>query len=174
MKVLETIKSIFVTILGVIFFLFALSMTLLLLNYNDYGVTQFGDTSLILIKGDVSSENYTKGDLVIVEAKKLKDLEVGDELFTYNVAKDHSVSIDLGIIGEIYTEEDAISFENGSTYSSEFIAGQATKIYHNVGTFISLVTSQWGFLFVVLVPGFLIFIYELYALIVEIKYGDEE
>lgn len=174
MKVLETIKKVCLTILGVIFFVFALCMTLLLLNYNDYGVTQFGDTSLILIKGDVSSDNYKKGDLVIVESKKIKDLVVGDEVFTYNVGKDHSVSIDLGTIGEIYVEEDAISFENGATYSAEFIAGQATKVYHTVGTFVSLVTSQWGFLFVVLVPGFLIFIYELYALIVEIKYGDEE
>ena len=34
--------------------------------------------------------------------------------------------------------------------------------------------SKWGFLFIVLVPCFLIFIYEVYALIIEIKYGAEE
>ena len=56
----------------------------------------------------------------------------------------------------------------------EFVAGRPQKVYEGLGIFLSVVESQWGFLFIVLVPCFLIFIYEVYALIVEIKYGDEE
>lgn len=173
MKILEKIKSFILTVLGAVFFLFALAMTILLLNYNKYGVTQFGDTSLILINSSLSSDNYSKGDLVIVETVRVKDIEVGDEIFAYNVGKDQIVTIDLGKVGEIYEDEDAVSMENGATYSSQYIAGQAVKVYESVGTFLSIVTSKWGFLFFVLVPGFLIFIYELYALIIEIKYGEE-
>ena len=56
----------------------------------------------------------------------------------------------------------------------EFVAGVGTKSYEKIGTALSVIESQWGFLFIVLVPCFLIFIYEVYSLIVEIKYGGEE
>ena len=71
-------------------------------------------------------------------------------------------------------DDEAITFENGNSYSREFIAGKPTKVYNDLGGYLSVVESRWGFLFIVLVPCFLIFIYEVYALIVEIKYGAEE
>lgn len=176
MKVLNKIKQIFLTILGVAFFAFALIMTILLLNYNNFGVTQFGGTSLIIIKEDISSDDFKKGDLVIVESKRLDKIEIGDQIFTYRVDSKRVPHVDLGVVGKIYPDpaENAISFENGATYSDEFIAGEATKVYSGIGTFLSIVQSRWGFLFMILVPGFLVFIYELYALIVEIKYGEKE
>ena len=44
-KVLTIIKKVILTIVGVAYFIFALAMTILLLNYNNYGVTQFGSKS---------------------------------------------------------------------------------------------------------------------------------
>ena len=75
---------------------------------------------------------------------------------------------------QIYLEEDAIAFENGSNYSMEFIAGTPEKVYNDIGLYLGIIESKWGFLFIVLVPSFLIFVYELYSLIVEIKYGSDE
>ena len=173
-KVLKLVKSIIMGILLFVYFAFVIVMTVLLLNFNDYGVTQFGNTSLIIINDEISNNNYNKGDVVIVKREKLEKLEVGSELFTYKVDEKGAVSIDLGIIGNIYPEEDAISFENGSTYSMEFIAGIPTEKHEKIGTFLSIVESKWGFLFIVLVPSFLIFVYEVYSLIIEIKYGKDE
>lgn len=174
MKVLNAIKKVVLGIIGVLYFAFALVMTILLLNYNDYGVTQFGNTSLVIINDEVANEKYDKGDLVIVESKKLEKLKVGDEIFTYRVDSKGAPHIQIGKIGEIYEEDEAISFENGETYSTDFIAGMAKEKHPKWGTFLAIVESQWGFLFIVLVPCFLIFIYELYSLIIEIKYGAEE
>lgn len=174
MKVLNAIKKVVLGIIGVLYFAFALVMTILLLNYNDYGVTQFGNTSLVIINDEVANEKYDKGDLVIVESKKLEKLKVGDEIFTYRVDSKGAPHIQIGKIGEIYEEDEAVSFENGETYSTDFIAGMAKDKYPKWGTFLAIVESQWGFLFIVLVPCFLIFIYELYSLIIEIKYGAEE
>ena len=173
-KVLETIKQILIGIIGTAYFIFALIMTILLLNFNDYGVTQFGTKSLVIINDEIASENYEKGDLVIVESKKIDKIEVGEEIFTYRIDSKGIPSIQVGTVGDVYVEDEAISFENGETYSMEFVAGVGTKSYEHIGTALSIIESQWGFLFIVLVPCFLIFIYEVYSLIVEIKYGAEE
>lgn len=173
-KILKLVKKIIIGILAVIFFGFAITMTILLLNYNKYGVTQFDKTSLILIKEKISSDNYVKGDLVIVEAVKIDTIAPGDEVFAYKVEKGGAVSIDLGVIGETHPKENAVTFKNGSTYAMDYVVGKATKTYNKIGTYLSLFESKWGFLFIILVPSFLIFIYEIYTLIIEVKYGDEE
>lgn len=173
-KLLKGIKNFISFVLFVIYFCFALVMTVLLLNYNDYGVTQFGDSSLILINKKISNDTYKEGDLVVVESAKIEDYKIGEYIFTYRVGADRIPVVQVGKVGNIYPEEDAISFENGETYSSEFIAGTAVKQYGKIGGVLSIIESKWGFLFIVLIPVFLIFIYEVYALIIEIKYGAEE
>lgn len=174
MKVLKIIKNIILGILFVIYFTFVIIMTVLLLNFNDYGVTEFGDTSLVIINDEISNEKYEKGDLVIVKSKKIEKINVGEEIFTYKIDAKGNVSLDLGNVGNIYPEENAVSFENGSTYSAEYIAGVPQEKHSDIGLFLSVVESKWGFLFIVLVPSFLIFVYEVYSLIVEIKYGSDE
>ena len=173
-KVVQAIKSFVVGVLGCLFFTFAIAMTILLLNFNKYGLTQFGNTTLVMISDSISSETFQKGDLVIVKSRKLSDLEIGTELFVYRIVNNNKVIVEVGKLGEVYLEEDAIAYENGDVFSSEFIIGTSDKIYNKIGTYLSIVESKWGFLFLVMVPCLLIFIYEIYALIVEIKYGEEE
>lgn len=174
MKTLKMIKNILMGILGTAFYAFALIMTILLLNFNNYGVTEFGDKSLIILKQEVSNKNYKKGDLVIVQKARYDMINVGDEIFTYSVNSKGVATVEIGIVGEKYDKEKAISFENGASFSEDFIIGKATKTYNDYGTVLSVIESKWGFLFIVLVPGFIIFLYEIYALIIEIKYGGEE
>ena len=173
-KIIKAIKSFITGLLMLIFFIFAISMTMLLLNYNKYGLTQFGDTTFVIINDKISSETFKKGDLVIVKNQKLTALELGEEIFVYRINEGGSVSIELGKVGEIYPEEDAVAFENGDIFSTQFVIGTADEIYNDIGTYLAIIESKWGFLFIVLVPCLLIFIYEIYALIVEIKYGAEE
>ncbi len=174
MKALGVIKKILIGITGVIFFIFALTMTILLLNYNDFGVTQFGNTSLIIINDSLSTKNYKKGDLVLVDGLKIEQIKEGNEIFVYQPDQNGVVSINLGVVGKVHADDNAISFENGANYSMKYVIGESTKIYNNLGFFLSLIESKWGFLFIILVPSFMIFIYEFYALIVEIKYGKED
>ncbi len=174
MKAMKIMRNIILGVVGLIYLVFVISMTVLLLNYNDFGVTEFGNDSIVIIDDEIKNENYEKGDLVVVEGKKVEDLKEGEEVFTYHADRNGVVSIDIGTIGQIALEERAISFENGSSYTEEFIVGQTREVYSNLGTYVGFITSQWGFFFTVLVPCFLIFVYQLYALIIEIKYGEEE
>ena len=173
-KILEAIKSFIIGVIGCIFFAFAISITVLLLNYNKYGLTQFGNTTLVIISDFITSDTFEKGDLVFVKSKKINDLQLGEEIFVYRIINNHKVIVEVGKVGQVYPEENAVAFENGDIFSSEFIIGTSDKIYDKIGTYLSIVESKWGFLFIVLVPCLLIFIYEIYALIVEIKYGAYE
>ena len=173
-KVFKMIKTTIMTIVGIMYFAFALFMTVLLLNFNEYGVTQFGKKQLVLIREELAIKDFNKGDLVIVEQLDLDEIKVGDKIFTYKINKQKKAEMQYGIIGNVYLEDDAIAYENGDTYSDEYVAGKAIESHAKIGTFLSIIESQWGFLFLVLVPIFLIFIYEVYALIIEIKYGADK
>ena len=174
MKVLKIIKNTIIALVGTVYFVFALAMTVLLLNYNEFGVTQFGSKSLVIINDDIANENYKRGDLAIVEKIKVEKIQIGDEICTYRVDSTGVPHIQIGKVGAVYEKENTITFENGENYGNDFIAGKNTKIYDKLGTALSIIESKWGFLFIVLVPCFLIFIYELYSLIIEIKYGAQE
>ena len=174
MKIGKIIKKIFIGILATVFFGFAIAITFLLLNYNKYGVTEIEDTSVVIIKKGISSENFSKGDVVLVRKTKVLDLAVGEEIFAYKVAEDGSVSIELSKIDELHPNDNAVTLENGNTFGELFIIGKPYKVYEKVGTYLSIVESTWGFLVIVLVPSFIILIYEIYELIVEIKYGKNE
>lgn len=174
MKAIKVIKNIVISIVLVVFFAFTITMTILLLNYNKFGVTQFDDVSLLIIKKNFSSETYPKDSLVFVESKKVTDYKIGEEVFTYHLDGTGGVDIQLGVVGQIYEKDDAIAFKNGGTYSSQFIIGTGYKIYPGLGKILSIIESKWGFLFIILVPNFFLFIYQLYSLIIRIKYNKEE
>ena len=174
MKVLKIIKKVVISILLIVYFAFTITMTVLLLNYNKFGVTQFDDKSLLIIKKGFTSETYEKNSLVITESKEIKDYNEGDEVFVYHLDGHGGVSIQLGVVGQVHIEDNALTFANGETYSSEFIIGTGDKIYPNIGLYLSVIESKWGFLFIILIPNFFLFVYQLYSLIAEIKYGSDE
>ncbi len=174
MEILGKIKNVFIGVLVAVFSLFALLMTLLLLNYNQYGVSEFGSKSLIIMDEEIANKNYQKGDLIIVEKTRYEMINKGDEIFAYSVNSQGKANVEVGIVGDKFDKEKAIAYENGASFYEDYVIGKATKTYHDLGSFLSIIESKWGFLFIVLVPGFMIFLYELYALIVEIRYGDEE
>ncbi len=174
MKVLKTIKNIFLGIIIIVFSCFAICMTVLLLNFNDFGVTEFGDKSLVILNREISSRNYKRGDLIIVEKVAYDLIKEGDELFAYSVDNRKKVNIEVGEVQELYPKEKTVAYKNGEGFSQEYIIGKAINTYHDVGTYLAVIESKWGFLFIVLVPCFIIFIYEIYALIVEIRYGEDE
>ncbi len=171
---MKIVKKIIIATVVVLFFAFAILMSIVLLNHNDYGVPQFGDTTLVVINNNISSTKYEEGDLVIVKAKRLDKIQVGDEIFGYRKMEDDSIELDFGIIGEVFVDEGGISYENGTQFTMAYVAGEATEVYKGIGTFLAIIQSTWVFLFVIVVPCFLIFIYQIYALIIEIKYGTDE
>ena len=60
-------KKVISNLIFIIYLIIAIFVTVCLLSYNDYKVTEFGDTSLIIVSDKKMQPDYNKGDLVIDE-----------------------------------------------------------------------------------------------------------
>ena len=56
----------------IVYVIIAIAVTLCLLNYNEYSVTEFGNVTLILITDDSLEPDYLEGDLVVAKKENLE------------------------------------------------------------------------------------------------------
>ena len=150
------------------------------ISYNDYKTTVLGNNTLIIIDNDQLEPEYNAGDLVIVKRNSDNKINKGDKIFYYNSAKTSSVFI---FNGEVTDKETVSNFEttftvNGSKVSGEYVIGKTdtAKTYKGLGTVLGILTSKWGFLFVIILPTLFAVVYEIMMIIELIRDNkkDEE
>ncbi len=179
-KVLKVIGIILISIYAVV----AITLTIFLLNYNKYNITEINNKSLIIVRDDELKPNFNKGDLVIVNKDANKDIKVGDKIFFYDNYKE-VVSVNLGTVleKEVVTKNETTFIVDGDyAVSSEYVIGTArtSKSYSKIGSILNILESRFGFLFMIIFPILILFIYEIYVVIKELKesknddYEDEE
>ena len=171
-------KKIIIHVLFAIYVVIAVFVTVCLLSYNEFKITEFGDSSLIIIDSNEVEPDFQKGDLVI--ANKNDKINVGDNVFFYNTyQKEVEVAIGKVTNLEKITSSETtytISGEEEILLSSEYIIGtaeDATKI-PNVGTILGILESKWGFLFLIVFPSLIAFLYEIGVVVSEIKDAKKE
>lgn len=161
-------------ILVTIYLIIVIILTVLMLNLNDYNVTVLGNKSFILMM-DEKLEGYKKGDLLVVEKKSNDEINIGDMVFFYETdTVKKEVNINLGRIinkRKITDEETTFTMEGNVEFSSEYVIGttNTTKAYSGIGGVISVLESRWVFLLLVVLPILFIFLYEIYAIALEVK-----
>lgn len=168
-KVLKIIGIVFV----VIYITIALGLTICLLNYNKYNITVLGDKTFIIVRDEELKPSFNEGNLVIVTKNKNDEIKVGDQIFFYNVHQ-NQVGVNLGNVVQkekVTDTETTFIMEGDLKISSEYVIGKAetSDVYNNLGSILSFLESRWGFLFFIIFPILLMFIYEIYAVIMEIK-----
>lgn len=173
---MKILKKVLITILLIIYVPSVLFLTACLLNYNKYNVTEFGKNTLIIIDEDL--KNFNKGDLAVVYKNNNKDIEKDDYIFFYE-ATSSSTIISYAKVEEredVSREKSLYKIEGGYEVSSDFVIGkQATsQKYSGVGTLLSILESRWGFVLFVIFPLLLLFVYEIYSLVIEVKTKDKE
>lgn len=162
----------------VIIIIYVICITACLLCTNKYGFTQFGDTTLLTIDDfraeylDEAQEN----DLIIVRGEA-KDINVGDKIYYYGTAE-NKYTIRTAHVKEIVSSDDSVALyklddDFGTTIATTRVIGKYSAIYHNIGGILDVLESKLGFLFLVILPILIIFMYQIYALIVVVKYGDD-
>lgn len=170
---MKKVLKIIGVILLVIYVGIAILLTFLLLKYNDYNITEVNGKSFIIVKDDDLKPSYNKGDLVIVNRGDNSDIKPGDKIFFYDV-DDDKVTVNLGnVIDKSVVNEKEVTFVMDGDYpiSSEYVIGKSStsKSYSNLGSILSVLESRYGFLFIVIFPILILFIYEIYAAIKELK-----
>lgn len=168
------IGNVIITIYAVI----AVFTTVCLLAFNEYKISEFGNYSVILITNNELSPDFNKGDLVIVSSENKLNTQVGEKVFFYN-SYDRQVDVSLAeVINKefVTSKESTFTLEGEHVISSQYVIGQANgaTVIPKVGTVLSILESKWGFLFLIVLPSLIAFIYEITVVFSEIKEAREE
>ncbi len=166
-------------VLQVIIIVYVICITACLLCKNKYGFTQLGDMTLITINEDLQQylpETKEKDLLLVKETKN--DMNVGDKIYYYATANNEYIIKTAHIKEEITSDENMSLYKlddaDESTIATNRVIGKYSTIYNNIGGILDILESRLGFLLLVILPILLIFMYQIYALIIVIKYGEEE
>ena len=172
------IKKVVIGILITVYVLVAVFLTACLITFNDYKVSIFGDKSLIIVKNKEFEPNYKKGSLLIVTKNKNDEIKANDEIFFYNAYK-NKVTISYSKVTKttkITDTQTTYTITGDYDVSSDYVIGKAdtTKVINNVGSIMSVLESRWGFIFIIILPIAVAFIYEIYVVVKEIVRPDDE
>lgn len=163
-------KKIIISGLVAIYIVIMVLVTICLLKYNDYNVTEFKNTTLI-IPGKTEIKKYSKNDLLFVKKVKISQIKAGDDVFYYNIlGKD--LKIEIGEVTAIDESEKAQSLViDGSKNQSEYVFGKTSEVKKIpfLGAILQLLTSKIGYLIAIILPIFFIFIYNGFSIVKEIR-----
>lgn len=165
------------TLIG-LWLVLAIFTTVSLLSFNKYRVTEFGNYSLFTVDSDVLEPTFKEGDLVITKRVSPKNVTPGEDIFYYDENSTEAI-INVGTVQSketVTSTETTYHMQNGKALSSEFVFGKinGSKIMPFIGIVLAIFQSRWGFMFAVIFPTVLLFVYEIYSIIWEIKHDSEE
>lgn len=163
------------TILFVIYAIVAITVTVLLLSYNEYNCSEIGGYTVYIVNDDSLEPEYKEGSILLIKGTNDKHVQIGDEIFLYKVIN----SQEYEFVNEKLVEKTqqgrhiVYEVENGETYDSSYFVGKAedTMVINGWGKILEFLESRWGYLFCVVVVSLLLFLQEVFDLIIELKYG---
>ena len=173
MKILKWI----IGIIAVPYIIVAIFVTACLMCYNDYNITTFGDYSLIKVEDDSLMPTYKEGSLIVVRKNTFEEIKNNSYAFFYDTYN-NKVEVKYGKIinkRRVNETENTYVLEGNYDLSSEYFIGSAdtASVYNGLGKVLGVLESRFGFLFIFVLPILVLFIYEIYAIIKEIKNPEE-
>ena len=170
---MKKIGKVLIDIVITLWFFVAVFVSVCLLSYNDYKTTVLGNNTLIIVDNDELEPNFNEGDLVIVKRNSDKNINKGDKVFYYNSSKTSSIFI---LTGEVNDKETVSNFETTYTINEEKVSGEyvigkfdTAKTFKGLGIVLGILTSKWGFLFLIILPTLFAVVYEIMMIIAAIK-----
>lgn len=148
----------------ILYVLLAVLVTLCLLTYNEYNVTEFGNKLLVMVENDTTGK-FNNGDLIIVN--KTNKVKEKDNVFYY-VLREKNYYINYGTV-EV-KKKDSVTIHN-EVIDNDLIIGSDSKatVIPLLGGILSLLESKWGYLCIVILPILIAFLIEVYSIVKELK-----
>ena len=164
--------KIVIGVVVVLYLIIVIFTTSFLLNRNDYGVSKFMGKNLLLVSdGDLGP--YSEKSLLIVSKESNDKIEKGENVLYYDTySNEHKIKYNKVTNKEQVNEnETTFTMEDNTIISGEYVLGseKTTTELSTLGKFLYVIQSRWGFLFIVVFPLFLAFMYEIYAIYREVK-----
>ncbi|MBQ9018990.1 MAG: hypothetical protein IJ097_01595 [Bacilli bacterium] len=137
-------------ILQVIIVIYVILIVSFMFFSNKYGYSEIGKYVLD------ADNNY----LLII--KKSKDIKIGDYIYYYSVV-DEKYKI---VSDNVTTIDDKLyNTNNNKNINKTMIIGKATKKIGGIGFILNKMDDKFSFLFFVLIPIFIVFVYQVYKFI---------
>ena len=161
-------------ILEVIIICYVVFITACILFRNGYGYTQFGSMTVVTVN-DVNVndfENISNGSLLLI--KDSNSFKVDDEVFYYDirnqkyiVVSDRIVNIEDGkyIVDGVNENNEVVQVK----LNNKKIIGKNYVKIGILGYLVDLLESRIGFLLLVILPIFIVFLYELIQFVIAFR-----
>lgn len=164
---LKSILKVLLIVLIVLYFGVEILVTMCLLNFNDQGVTQIGNSTWIIVDDDINA-NYKKGDLLIVKRGTGEEVSVGDFIFFYNPTDNYVIN--YAEVTNIIDSNGYYTYMVGNDYNVyyDYYVGNDVSLFKGIGSILSVLESQMGFLILIILPTMVAVIFEIYAIILEV------
>ena len=163
------------TILFVVYAIIAITVTVLLLSYNEYNNSQLGGYTVYIVKDDSLEPQYKQGSILLIKSTTDKNVQVGDDLFLYRVLNSQEYEVVYKTLTEKAQQGRHIVYKIGEdeSYASDYFIGKGsdTIVINGWGYILGLLESRWGYLFCVVIVSLLLFLQEVFELVMEIRYG---
>ena len=171
-------KKVLGSILFVIYAIIAITVTVLLLSYNDYNNSELGGYTVYIVKDDSLEPKYKQGSILLIKSTNDKNVQIGDEMFLYKVINSQEYEVVDRTLAEKEQQGRHIIYyvEDEESYANDYFIGKAsdTIVIEGWGFVLGLLESRWGYLFCVVVVSLLLFLQEVFELVMEIKYLGEQ
>ncbi len=161
-------------VLEVFIIIYAIFITSCILCRNKYGFTQFNKMTFVTITEENQKylPDYQVDDLLIVREQKT-NLNVGDVVYYYMTVNEEYI-VRSGVISS-KTEDDynamyVLNDTDKTTVPATRVLGKFSTSYSSVGGVLDFLESQIGFLFFVLLPIMIVFIYQVYQFVIVLRY----
>ena len=171
-------KKVLGSVLFVIYAIIAITVTVLLLSYNDYNNSELGGYTVYIVKDDSLEPKYKQGSILLIKSTNDKNVQIGDEMFLYKVINSQEYEVVDRTLAEKEQQGRHIIYyvEDEESYANDYFIGKAsdTIVIEGWGFVLGLLESRWGYLFCVVVVSLLLFLQEVFELVMEIKYLGEQ
>ena len=171
-------KKIIYNTLIILYALIAIIVTICLLSFNQYKVSEFDSTTVLIINtNNLKEKGFNKGDLVLVDTTQKQ--EPGEDIFFHATSELGKTTIDIQTLKDkqvsAVTGETTYVLENKEIPSDLAIRPMknSTRI-GKLGTILSILESKWGFLILIVFPSLLAFLYELWEFIANVRAAKDE
>ena len=175
---MKEMKKIFYNTLIILYALIAIIVTICLLSFNQYKVSEFDSTTVLIINtNNLKEKGFNKGDLVLVDTTQKQ--EPGEDIFFHATSELGKTTIDIQTLKDkqvsAVTGETTYVLENKEIPSDLAIGPtkNSTRI-GKLGTILSILESKWGFLILIVFPSLLAFLYELWEFIANVRAAKDE